>query len=192
MMTNKYTSKIPAYNSQFPKYYATVNAVTEAFSRQQDSIRGIVPAFDLDGAVGVQLDIVGLWVGRGRRIRAPAVNHYFSFDDPELGFDLGSWKGRYDTGDAYIDLDDDTYRTVLRAKIGANNWDGTVETLPAILSAIYPDGGIAISFTDNLDMSMTITASGAAIPVITKEIIRQGYLSIKPMGITVNYEVVEG
>lgn len=192
MMTNKYTSKIPAYNSQFPKYYATVNAVTEAFSRQQDSIRGIAPAFDLDDAAGVQLDILGLWVGRGRRIRAPAVNHYFSFDDPELGFDLGSWKGRYDTGDAYIDLDDDTYRTVLRAKIGANNWDGTVETLPAILSAIYPDGGIAISFTDNLDMSMTITARGAAIPAITKEIIRQGYLSIKPMGITVNYEVVEG
>ncbi|AEF45904.1 hypothetical protein SerAS12_2785 [Serratia sp. AS12] len=192
MMTNKYTSKIPAYNSQFPKYFDTVNATTEAFSRQQDSTRAIAPAFDLDDAVGVQLDVIGLWVGRGRRIRAPAVNHYFSFDDPELGFNLGSWKGRYDTGDAYIDLDDDTYRTVLRAKIGANNWDGTVETLPAILSAIYPDGGIAISFTDNLDMSMTITARGAAIPAITKEIIRQGYLSIKPMGITVNYEVVEG
>ncbi|MEL5710123.1 DUF2612 domain-containing protein [Serratia bockelmannii] len=192
MMTNKYTALIPAYHCQFPKYYATVNAVTEAFSRQQDSMRGIVPAFDLDDAVGAQLDVIGLWVGRGRRIRAPAVNHYFSFDDPALGFDLGSWKGRYDTGDAYIDLDDDTYRTVLRAKIGANNWDGTVETLPAILSAIYPDGGIAISFTDNLDMSMTITARGAAIPAITKEIIRQGYLSIKPMGITVNYEVVEG
>lgn len=192
MMTNKYTSKIPAYNSQFPKYFDTVNAITEAFSRQQDSTRAIVPAFDLDGAIGAQLDVIGLWVGRGRRIRAPAVNHYFSFDDPELGFNLGSWKGRYDTGDAYIDLDDDTYRTVLRAKIGANNWDGTVETLPAILSAIYPDGGIAISFTDNLDMSMTITARGAAIPAITKEIIRQGYLSIKPMGITVNYEVVEG
>lgn len=192
MMTNKYTSKIPAYNSQFPKYFDTANAVTEAFSRQQDSTRAIVPAFDLDGAIGVQLDVIGLWVGRGRRIRAPAVNHYFSFDDAELGFNLGSWKGRYDTGDAYIDMDDDTYRTVLRAKIGANNWDGTVETLPAILSAIYPDGGIAISFTDNLDMSMTITARGVAIPAITKEIIRQGYLSIKPMGIAVNYEVAEG
>ncbi|WP_273874693.1 DUF2612 domain-containing protein [Serratia marcescens] len=192
MMTNKYTALIPAYHCQFPKYVAAVNAVTEAFARQQDSTRGIVPAFDLDNAIGAQLDVVGLWVGRGRRIRAPAVNHYFSFDDPELGFDLGSWRGRYDSGDAYIDLDDDTYRTVLRAKIGANNWDGTVETLPAVLAAIYPDGGIAISFTDNLDMSMTITARGAAIPAITKEIIRQGYLSIKPMGITVNYEVVEG
>lgn len=191
-MTNKYTAKIPAYHCQFPKYYATVNAVTEAFSRQQDSIRAIVPAFDLDGAIGAQLDVIGLWVGRGRRIRAPAVNHYFSFDAPDLGFDMGTWKGRYDYGDEYIDLDDDTYRTVLRAKIGANNWDGTVETLPAVLAAIYPDGDIAITFSDNLDMSMTITARGAVIPAITKEIIRQGYLSIKPMGITVNYEVMEG
>ncbi|CAI1019412.1 Protein of uncharacterised function (DUF2612) [Serratia ficaria] len=192
MMTNKYTARIPAYHCQFPKYYATVNAVTEAFSRQQDSIRGIVLAFDLDNAIGAQLDVIGLWVGRGRRIRAPTVNHYFSFDVLELGFDLGSWRGRYDSGDAYIDLDDDTYRTVLRAKIGANNWDGTVETLPAVLAAIYPDGGIEISFTDNLDMSMTVTARGAVIPAITKEIIRQGYLSIKPMGIAVNYDVVEG
>ncbi|BEN49148.1 DUF2612 domain-containing protein [Serratia nevei] len=192
MMTNKYTALIPAYHCQFPNYFATVNAVTEAFVRQQDSTRGIVPAFDLDNAIGAQLDVIGLWVGRGRRIRAPAVNHYFSFDDPELGFDLGTWKGRYDSGDEYIDLDDDTYRTVLRAKIGANSWDGTVETLPAVLAAIYPDGGIAITFSDNLDMSMTITARGAVIPAITKEVIRQGYLSIKPMGITVNYEVVEG
>lgn len=81
-MTNKYTALIPAYHCQFPNYFATVNAVTEAFVRQQDSTRGIVPAFDLDSAIGAQLDVIGLWVRRGRRIRAPAVNHYFSFDDP--------------------------------------------------------------------------------------------------------------
>lgn len=76
-MTNKYTALIPAYHCQFPNYFATVNAVTEAFVRQQDSTRGIVPAFDLDSAIGAQLDVIGLWVRRGRRIRAPAVNHYF-------------------------------------------------------------------------------------------------------------------
>ncbi|WZB61444.1 DUF2612 domain-containing protein [Achromobacter xylosoxidans] len=27
-------------------------------------------------------------------------------------------------------LDDDTYRLLLRAKIGANHWDGTLETSP--------------------------------------------------------------
>ncbi|MBD8451891.1 DUF2612 domain-containing protein [Serratia rubidaea] len=189
---NKYTELIPSYHLSAPKFTETATAITDALIGSQAATDAVRNSFNIDTAVGAQLDIIGLWVGRGRRILAPIGDYFFSFDIPGLGFDEGTWKGRFDTGEGYIDLDDETYRTILRAKIGANNWDGTTETLPDILNAIYPNGDVAITFTDNQDMTMTITVTGENIPVLTKEVIRQGYLAVKPMGITVNYEVVGG
>ncbi|MCT4701515.1 DUF2612 domain-containing protein [Enterobacteriaceae bacterium H20N1] len=191
-MSNRYSELIPSWQQEAPKFFTTVEAVTTAFTAQQLVNNSLIPHFDLDKASGAQLDILGQWIGQTRRITAPIEDFFFSLDSVDLGFDYGYWKNRYDAEFGFIDLDDGNYRTVLRAKIGANNWDGTNETLPAILQNIYPKKDILISFSDNQDMTMTVSVKGKSISNITKEIIRQGYLAIKPGGITVHYEITEG
>ncbi|QIP56819.1 DUF2612 domain-containing protein [Hafnia alvei] len=191
-MTNRYSELIPSNQRSAPKYHLTIETITDAFSQCLDVANSLITIFDLDKAIGKQLDIIGEWAGRSRRIKAPIDDYFFTLDSPVLGFDYGYWKNRYDSEFGYLDLDDVSYRTILRAKIGANNWDGTCESLPDILDSIYPNGDFNISFIDNGDMTMTVTVKGKKIDNITKEIIKQGYLSIKPLGVTVNYDIIEG
>ncbi|MBS9436900.1 DUF2612 domain-containing protein [Photorhabdus noenieputensis] len=189
---NKYMKLIPAYHMEGKKYVRMLEAVTDIFNQNGLTTDLLISSFDLDKAVGKQLDIIGEWVGRNRMIQTPIESYYFSFDIADLGFDSGIWKGRFDSDKSYIKLDDDNYRVVIKAKIGANNWDGTAESFNNILSFIHSNNGLSVSFEDNLDMSFTVTIKGKSISTITKEIIHQGYLSLKPMGITVNYHIVEG
>lgn len=54
-----------------------------------------------------------------------------------LGFNQGIWKRPFDPDTGLTVLDDDTYRLVIRANIGANHWDGTLESTAAILNSIF-------------------------------------------------------
>lgn len=190
-MRNRYSTLIPSAQREAPKFLATVEALGQAFSAQQQCSAQLIPAFDLDRAVGKQLDVLGLWIGQGRTIVAPIDDYFFTFNSEPLGFDYGYWKNRYDADFGYVDLDDENYRMVLRAKVGANNWDGTMETLPAVLQSIWPKGDVQIRVRDNQDMTMTVSVHGKTISSMTKEIIRQGHLAIKPGGIGIIYEITE-
>ena len=79
-------------------------------------------------------------------------------------------------------LDDDTYRLLLRAKIGANHWDGTLETSAAILNQIF-QGGTHVLIEDNGDMSVDIgrRAAFGAVPGPAD----RGYIPIKPEGVRI-------
>ncbi|BDH45770.1 hypothetical protein TUM12370_18140 [Salmonella enterica subsp. enterica serovar Choleraesuis] len=185
---SKYTELITSYNAK-PLFEQHVDLSTRPVSDIAKTIDGLINSFDLEKAVGVQLDAVGQWIGRTREITAPIEGYFFSFDIPDLGFDYGVWKDRYDPISGIMRVSDDDYRTMLRAKIGANNWQGTSDELPALFKSIYPKGDIKITYSDNQDMTMTVFVTGSAISPVTREIIRQGYLAIKPAGVTVNYQI---
>jgi len=113
--------------------------------------------FDLDDAVGVQLDIIGIWIGISRYVNVPLSGVYFSFDIAGLGFDQGVWKGPFDPDTGVVTLNDDSYRLLLRARIGANNWDGTMETTKPILDAIFnPDGSAQFVEVNAVDEQFAI------------------------------------
>jgi hypothetical protein len=136
-----YTGLITSEHNQRPKFMAVVAALAQPMVDLM-SVLGSMPArFDLDVAVGVQLDDVGRWVGISRIIRTPLTNVYFSLDIDGIGFDQGIWKGPFDPDTGLTTLDDDTYRAVIRAKIGANHWDGTMEGSVAILNSIFSPAG---------------------------------------------------
>lgn len=188
---SKYTELITNYHRDKLNFVEHVDLSTGGILETSQNMQGFVSRFDLDIAIGEQLDILGKWIGRTREITAPIDDYFFSFDSPALGFDYGTWKNKYDPDTGIIKVGDADYRTMLRAKIGANNWDGRSETLPAILQSIYPNGEVKITYADNQDMTMTIYINGKAITNITKEIIRQGYLAVKPVGVSVTYEITE-
>lgn len=136
-----YTALITSEHRDKPRFMGTVGALVQPIVDQMNVLQSMPAKFDLDNAVGVQLDDVGLWVGVSRKIRIPLTGIYFSFDIAGLGFDQGIWKGPFDPDTGLTVLDDDTYRLVIRAKIGANHWDGTLESSAVILNSIFGNLG---------------------------------------------------
>ncbi|HGJ5877453.1 MAG TPA: DUF2612 domain-containing protein [Arsenophonus sp.] len=80
--------------------------------------------FSIDNGTGKQLDAIGEWIGLSRFVKTPIKGVYFSLDTEKVGFDQGSWKRRFDADSGFTELDDETYRFILWAKIRANHWDG--------------------------------------------------------------------
>lgn len=136
-----YTGLVTSEHAGRPKFIATLSALAQCFVDLQNLTLGIPDEFDLDSAIGVQLDAVGLWVGITRNVNAPLAGVYFSLDTVGLGFDQGVWKGPFDPDSGVVSLDDETFRLLIRAKIGANHWDGTLGTSAAILNSIFGSPG---------------------------------------------------
>lgn len=146
---SKYTELITNYHATKPKFLAHVDLMTRPLIDVAAATRGLITAFDIDSAVGVQLDILGLWIGRSRVVSQPISGVYFSWDTDGLGYDQGVWQGPYDPDSGYMYLSDETYRVILKAKIAINNWDGRNDSLPAILDAATAGSGLRMQIVDN-------------------------------------------
>lgn len=185
--SSDYTGLITSEHADKSKFMAMVGAVAGMFADSQNFLASLTPAFDLDTAIGAQLDVLGIWIGVSRRIAVPIANVYFSWDTAGVGWDQGVWKGTFDPGSSISVLDDDTYRLVLRAKIGANNWDGSIITAAPILSEIFGDSGTYVQIYDNGDMSFNIYIMGPPPSALKMALISGGYIPIKPAGVRANY-----
>jgi hypothetical protein len=186
---NDYTTLITSAHRDKPRFMATIGALAQPLVDQMNLLGKLPGKFDLDVAVGEQLDMIGTWVGVTRRIRTPLTGIYFSFDIAGLGFDQGIWKGLFDPDRGLTVLDDDTYRLVIRAKTGANHWNGTLEQSAAILNRIF-DADTRVFIEDHQDMSMTIGISGKVPPAVFLALLAGGYIPLKPEGVHVNETIV--
>ncbi|MDN7476125.1 DUF2612 domain-containing protein [Burkholderia multivorans] len=184
-----YTALITSEHRDKSRFMAVVGALVQPLVDQMNVLQSMPGKFDLDNAVGVQLDDVGLWVGVSRKIRTPLTGIYFSFDIDGLGFDQGTWKGPFDPDTGLTVLDDDTYRLVIRAKIGANRWDGTLESSAAILNSIF-GADTHVFIEDHQDMSMTIGIAGKVPSAVFLALLAGGYIPLKPEGVRVAYTIV--
>jgi hypothetical protein len=180
-----YTYLITSQHRGKPKFESLVNLDTAAFSEISEMLTTVPGKYDLDTAVGVQLDTVGEWVGLSRYISTELPNVYFSFDDASLGLDAGLWKGPFDPTTGISRLDDESYRLALRAKIGANHWDGSVETLQSILDQVFTGYDTSVFTGDHQDMSMSFYMVGATPPPIIVALLTGGYLAVKPFGVSI-------
>lgn len=188
--TDDYLDLITPYYRGKPVFTATLKAVLDPLVNLQAMLGHMPQDFDLDHAVGAQLDVVGEWVGRSRFIPTPIPNIWFTFNDSGRGFDLGVWKGPYDSDSGVTRLDDETYRIFLRAKIAANQWDGRVETAQAAFDLVFSQSpGTYIFVIDNLDMTMTVGISGVIPSLLFISLLDQGFLPIKPEGVRINYAI---
>jgi hypothetical protein len=186
---NDYTPLITSEHCDKPRFMATIVAVVQPLVDQMNLLASMPDKFDLDTAIGAQLDVIGLWVGASRKILTPLTEIYFSFDTDGLGFDQGSWKGPFDPDTGQTTLDDGTYRLVIRAKIGANRWDGTLESSAAILNSVFGfDTHVFIE--DHQDMSMTIDVAGKVPSAVFLALLAGGHVPLKPEGVRVDYTIV--
>lgn len=193
---NLYLSRITSAHSGKPKFMATVAGVTAPLANVTSALLGLTSSYDLDSAVGAQLDTVGLWVGQSRSVALPLTGVYFSFDDPALGFDQGTWRGPFDPESGLSNLPDSAYRLLIRAKIALNSWDGTIPQSNAIWAKVLIGTGLKVYTLDNQDMTMSTIIGGSKIPdALTKALFKQAYLQLKPAGVGhlgVSYITVPG
>lgn len=183
-MAKDYTTLLPSLHASAPKFVAWVKVLTQAFGEISDSILGLVPAFDVDTAIGSQLDVIGLWVGLARKQSLPIAGAFFTWNDTALGWNHASWKAPYDATEGITTLDDETYRVAIKAKIGSNYWVGSNEALQEIGNTAMSSLDVQAFVIDNLDMSITIYILGAPSAVLI-ELIKRGVAPPKPAGVRV-------
>ena len=184
-----YSGLITSGHNDKPRFMATLGALCRPLVEGINFMAGLPFDFDLDRARGVQLDAVGEWVGISRRIVIPLSGIYFSLDVIGLGLDESVWKGPYDPDSGLTSLDDDTYRLLIKAKIGANHWDGTLAGSAAILNSIF-DSGTSVFIEDHQDMSMIIGVAGKIPSPVFLALLAGGYIPIKPAGVRISIAVV--
>jgi len=184
-----YTGKITGRHADKPKFMAMVQVVAQCFLDANLATAALPAVFDLDNALDAQLDNVGEWVGISRNVDTPLTNVYFALDTAGLGFDQGAWQGPFDPSTGITTLDNDTYRTLIRAKIGANQWDGTLGQSKAILDLVF-SGDTFVFIQDNQDMTITIGVVGAPPTALELALLTGGHIPIKPQSVGINYYIV--
>jgi hypothetical protein len=143
-------------------------------------------AFDLDVAVGVQLDIIGLWVGVGRKIAVPVTGPSFSWNVSGAGWGQANWGNSSGSSTIYI-LSDEDYRFLLRGRIAANHWNGTYGTLANVYAQCFADlAGVSAWVTDGLNMSVTVTVTGT-LSNVQQALLTGNYIGLLITGIPIHY-----
>lgn len=186
MRAADYLARTTSQHRTKPKFAAAILALTEGFAQAVEVALGLPGDFDLDAAAGAQLDVVGLWVGVARRVAVPLTDVYFTWDGAtSVGWDYANWIGAFDPTTGLTELDDGSYRTLIRAKIAANNWDGTTGSMHAFWEFVFGPGVIQIQ--DNQDMTITIIYDDLQLTTVQKAMLLNGMYPLKPMGVLVSY-----
>lgn len=179
----QYLSLIPQQHSAAPRFVANLTALLQPLVDQQALLASLPSAYDLELAVGAQLDTVGLWIGRSRFIVTPITGVFFSFDDAVLGFDAGHWIGQFDSLDGMTRLDDPSYRMLLKAKVASNHWDGTLAGAAAALTYVFNDPNSSVFIQDNQDMSYSLNVAGTPLSPLMLSLLNGAYIPLKPAGV---------
>lgn len=185
-----YLRLVTAEHRNRPLFLGVLSAAIAGNQASVGLLQSMLQAFDLDSAVGVQLDVLGIWVGRSRDIKTPLAGLYFSWDDTEaVGWGRGLWKGPFDATVGLTRLPDEEYRKLLRGKIAANNWDGSIYSAQKIWDTVF-DGEQKIVIQDKQDMSMMVGFVGEEMTPVQQALLTGGYFPLKPAGVRIAYYAI--
>lgn len=145
MTAQDYTKLITSEHSQQPQFMALVELWTDTIGDITDLIDSMPSLFDLDTAIGAQLDVLGEWIGLSRTVGGILLVQFFGFGDDASALGFGelsdpSVGGRfYELGESSTStaiLPDPEYRILLKAKILQNQWDGSAGEFQTALYSI--------------------------------------------------------
>ena len=185
-----YTKLVSSEHRTAPQFMATIAADVQPYVDLQNLLASIPGLYDIDLAIGEQLDAVGAWVGFSRNIKEPLAGVYFSWGTDGVGWGQGVWKGPFDPVSGVVSLPDDIYRVVLLAIIALNKWDGTVPGAYDAWNTSMAAEGYRILIQDNQDMTMAMAFLGKVPDAATAALIVQGYLDARPAGVSVSVHFI--
>ena len=185
--SNEYTELIAGYHVGRPDFQEWVYTLTEPLRIARERLANLRSDFDVDFAIGAQLDAIGVRVGISRTLPTKLTGVYFELDNPDLGLDFGVWKGKYDPSDGSTTLDDETYRAVIKAKILSNKWNGENGTLAEFLSTALSYFGVDTKMLDLQDfqtMHVALNLTKASTPPIVWELISRRIVDVTAAGVS--------
>jgi len=180
---------ITSEHNQRAKFMANVQALLGPPTDMINALIGLRADFDLDTAIGDQLDVVGQWIGLSRHVPLALEGVYFSLDVEGLGLDQGSLLGPGDPITGLTRLPDDVYRQFLRTQIAKNRWDGTVSQAIEVLNTVFTGEDIGFVFQDGGDMSMTFGLLGTGANAVLRALFENGFMDFKPAGVRITHMI---
>lgn len=188
-ITNEYTDLIAGAHVGRERFTRWVFELTEPLREARERLAALRTQFDVDSAVGDQLDGIGARVGISRSLPMTLTGVYFALDDVDgIGLDRGVWKGKYDPVDGITTLDDAMYRAVIKGKILANHWDGTNGSLPGFLSEVLANFGVASKVLDLQDMQtmhVALHLTKSTTPPIVWELFSRRIIDVTAAGVSI-------
>lgn len=160
----EYLKLITSEHYNKPNYYNYVKSFLDLCSPIGNVLRQFDEIFNLENAVGDQLDKLGELVGVSRKL--PIVDE----DIPSV-------------------LGDDSFRLVIKAKILKDHWDGTRQGMEEIMDAIFPD--LSYDIVDNYNMTLTVTVIDPSITDEQEALIKNGFIIPKPSGVGITYSILK-
>lgn len=155
-----YLGLIPSQYQSSPKFLAFVTMLVKKFDDVTNCLLSFTNAFDLNYAVGVQLDSLGQILGISRTLPFQP------------------------SGGLSAILGDSDYRTLLLAKVYLNLWDGEADSLQPLWQNIFPGGRIVID--DGQNMSAVIVLAGG-FTALAQQMITNGMIIPRPAGVEYTY-----
>lgn len=151
-----------------------------------DRIDSLANKYNIDEAVGKQLDDLGAWFGVSRTISIPIPNPFFEWGNQNYlkGWGYAPWKQPQDTIEGLTTLPDEAFRAFIKSRIALNKWDGSMDQLNELLGDLIVGNKLIIK--DNCDMSMDYLFFGNFINPVMRAIIKNNYILVKPAGVYVN------
>lgn len=187
MLYERYLSLITSEHRGKPKFEKWLIAAFEKVEATYSSGVFWDAAFDLDYAIGNQLDILGDVLGRSRQLDVDITDVYLTWDQEGLGWEQGVWRGPYDPVSALTSLPDDIYRIVLKSKVVANKWKGKIPEAYEAYHIVFESFGGKVIIQDNQDMSMDVGIVGLEPTPLNIALLHLGYLFVKPEGVRINF-----
>lgn len=187
--TNNYVNLI-THEYQDPKFEALVKLYTDAIAQNIATLNALPSLFDVDVAIGQQLDYTAQWIGETRNISPGIASAYFSWGVDGLGWGQGYWADAQTISATVTVLPDDVFRKLLYAKISLNYWQGSITQIYQTFDKIFPPSqGASVLVADNQDMTMTIDIIGPTNPLLNA-LINDGYFNIRPTGVELYISIV--
>jgi hypothetical protein len=182
-----YLDEVTSEHNQKPKYIEMLIALLQPFGDDTWMQTHYYLYYDIDLAIGAQLDAVGEWVGRNRFLTIP-IEGYFSWDIEGLGWNQAPWKRPFDPDTGTTALPDDAYRILLKAVIEANHWDGTIPGAYVAYDKLFGGTGYSVAIQDWGNLTMGLLLLGPRPPdVITQALFTTGELDLRPAAIGITH-----
>lgn len=144
-MSVDYSTLLTSEYRNSPNFIQTVKLTANGVGDITSLLQSMPAQFDLDAAIGSQLDVDGQWIGFPRTIGGVLLVQFYGFADDPTALGFGEL-GNPAVGGRYYELGEDTstsatladpeYRLLLKAKILQNDWDGSVSKFEAAVADV--------------------------------------------------------
>jgi hypothetical protein len=191
-MATDYSLLVTSEHQQ-PNFLATVALTANGIADITALAQQLPALFDLDAAIAGQLDVDGQWIGLARTVGGVFLINFFGFADDVSALGFGELTDA-SAGGRFVELGEDTtstatlqdpeYRTVLRAKILQNDWDGSLGEFETALMEVV---GTTTTVVDP-GTRVVMLKPNAAIDLVLQQLLT-GY-DLIPRAAGVRYQFV--